>query len=139
MSEETNSAPADGRTGPPPGEPGLLRSASAGRFAVVALTVIGAGLELDQWFLRAGDPVRAALTAGLLWALWLGKTWARLISALLCAVGGGYGVLVFSPRGPVWLLAASAAMALLAFALVFLPGVDAFMAERRSRSAHRAP
>ncbi len=102
-----------------------LHSAKLGLAIVALLSVVVIGVELWLLLTGFGEVIRLALLVGLLWALWRGHAWARILSGALLLLGGAM-------VGSGWPAIANVALGL---ALLLVPGVGAFQAERRQRSA----
>ena len=115
---------------------GWLRSAALGRAVVIVMTGLVAGLELSAFHRGVGSAVDVAVDAGLLWAVWRGHLWARVVLAVLCI-----GVAVMLARAGPWdsLRTFASIQAAVAVALCAVPGVGVFLAQRRAvRSTRKA-
>lgn len=111
--------------------PGWLHSEMLGQAVVALVSAEALLLELWMFYLRLGEVVRAVLTVGLLWALWRGRVWARVVLGLLTVLGGGILLSSGSPSSSSRLLGLLTVA--LGLALWLVPGVGAFQAARRGR------
>lgn len=115
---------------------GWLRSAKLGRGIVILMTALVAGMELSAFYRGVGSVGEVAVDAALLWAVWRGHRWARVVLAVLC-IGAA---VMLSRTGP-WdaLRTFASIQAAVAVALCVAPGVGVFLAQRRAaRSTRKA-
>lgn len=115
--------------------PAWLRSAKLGRGIVILMTGLVVGLECSAFYRGVGSAVEVAVDAVLLWAVWRGYFWARLVLGVLCM-----GVAVTLLNAGRWDLLRTVAsiQAAVAVALCVVPGVGVFLAQRRAARSSRA-